>query len=350
MKREKVLVGMSGGVDSSVAATYLLENGFDVTGCTLQLFGMDDSASKDAKSVCEKLGIEHINLNLMSCFSEAVIGDFIDEYYKGRTPNPCIVCNKKIKFGEMLKFALNMGFDKIATGHYAVANKTPGGRYLLERPADRSKDQTYVLYPLTQEQLAHTIFPLAHITKETARTTAERYGFINADKPDSQDICFVPDGDYAAFIEAHTGNTYPKGDYIDEYGCILGQHNGVIRYTIGQRKGLGIALGKPAFVTDKNAPENTVTLSTDENRLFYSKVLVNNLNFIPFDTLNTPLQVKAKLRYRHNEQPALLIPQDNGQVLIEFENPQRAPSPGQAAVFYNGDSVIGGGTIIKGVR
>lgn len=350
---QKVLVGMSGGVDSSVAAAYLLENGYDVTGCTLHLFDADPenpdfSASVDAKAVCEKLGIEHKTTDLTDSFSQKVINEFINEYYAGRTPNPCIVCNKKIKFDEMLEIALNSGFDKIATGHYAVIEQNENGRYLLKRPADRSKDQTYVLYTLTQHQLAHTLFPLAQITKETARKTAERYGFSNADKPDSQDICFVPDGDYAAFIERFTGKVYPKGDYIDLGGSVLGKHNGVICYTIGQRKGLGIALGKPAFVVDKDAKNNTVTLSTDEAKLFYSKVLVEKTNFIPFDKLDAPMRVMAKLRYRHKEQPALITPLENGRVLVEFDEPQRAPSPGQAAVFYDGDYVVGGGTIIKG--
>ncbi|MBE6727817.1 MAG: tRNA 2-thiouridine(34) synthase MnmA [Ruminococcaceae bacterium] len=355
MKREKVLVGMSGGVDSSVAAAYLLENGMDVTGCTLHLFDQnplipDFSASEDAKAVCEKLGINHTLLDLRERFSQTVINDFIKEYYLGRTPNPCIVCNKNIKFDEMLNFALDNGFDKIATGHYALIEQNSEGRFLLKRAADHSKDQTYVLYSLTQHQLAHTVFPLAQITKDTARCVAERYGFSNAHKPDSQDICFVPDGDYASFIENFTGKPYQKGNYIDENGCVLGQHNGVIRYTIGQRKGLGIALGKPAFVTQKDADNNTVTLSTDENALFYSKVLVENVNFIPFDTLEKTMNVKAKLRYRHTEQPAIISPLDNGQILIEFNSPQRAPSPGQAAVFYDGDIVVGGGTILKGVK
>ncbi|MCQ2449915.1 MAG: tRNA 2-thiouridine(34) synthase MnmA [Clostridia bacterium] len=347
---ESVLVGMSGGVDSSVAAAVLLEKGFMPTGCTLRLFDKGDDPLKearDAADVCERLGIAHIVPDLRELFCNTVIQNFLDEYLSGRTPNPCIVCNKTVKFGRMLDIARENGIDKVATGHYATVMQQ-NGRYLLIRPKDRSKDQTYVLYHLTQDQLAHTLFPLNDLTKDEAREMAERYGFVTAHKKDSQDICFVPDGDYAAFIEKTTGISAESGNFIDTDGRILGTHKGVIRYTVGQRKGLGIALGKPAFVLSKDADKNTVTLDTDEQKLFYRRVLVEKTNFIPFDKLTGDLKAEVKLRYRHTEQPAVIHPLDNNTVLVEFNTPQRAPSPGQAAVFYDGDTVLGGGTIVKG--
>ena len=351
---EKVLIGMSGGVDSSAAAAILIKNGYDVTGCTLRLYdgespnGISPDIS-DAVSVCEKLNINHTVVDLREEFKRDVIGYFLDEYLNGRTPNPCIVCNKKVKFGYMLNTAYSQGFEKIATGHYADIT-VQNGRYLISRPHDRSKDQTYMLYQLNQEQLKNTIFPLSGMTKAEVREIAEEYNLINARKKDSQDICFVPDGDYAAFIERFTNTASCCGDFTDINGKVLGKHSGIIRYTVGQRKGLGIALGKPAFVLEKDIQHNRVILDTDESLLFYRKVLVENTNFIPFDTLNSPIKVKAKLRYRHTEQSAVLHPIDQNAVLIEFEEPQRAPSAGQAAVFYDGDILVGGGTIVKGVK
>ena len=228
-----------------------------------------------------------------------------------------------------------------------MVEQSENGRYLLKKAADKSKDQTYVLYCLTQEQLSRTLFPLGKLTKTEVREIAAENGFVNAKKPDSQDICFVPDGDYAAFIERYTGKTAAKGDFTDINGKVLGEHKGIIRYTVGQRKGLGIALGKPQFVISKSAENDTVVLG-DESELFYKRVLVSGLNFIPFDNLEGEMRVTAKLRYRHTEQPAVIYPTDGG-VIVEFEKPQRAPSPGQAAVFYDGDIVVGGGTIVKGV-
>lgn len=361
MAEEKIMIGMSGGVDSSVAAALLLKSGYKVVGATLRLYDGEEyergetktccslSDVEDARAVCYRLGIEHHVFNFKERFEQSVISDFIEEYRAGRTPNPCIVCNRRIKFDAMLERATVLGCDKIATGHYAVTQRDGTGRYLLSRPADRAKDQTYVLYQLTQYQLAHTLFPLAALTKEEAREIAEEYGLRNAHKPDSQDICFVPDGDYAGFIERHTGMKSPCGRYVDPMGTVLGEHRGLIRYTIGQRKGLGIALGKPVFVLDKDVDKNEVVLG-DEDGLFYRRVLVDRLNYIPFDTLEQDLRVTAKLRYRHAEQPATLHPSADGQLVIEFDAPQRAPSPGQAAVFYDGDTVIGGGTIVKGLK
>lgn len=338
---------MSGGVDSSVCAALLKNDGYEVLGITLDLFGDTTQSQADAKSVCDSLEIEHTVFNLKNEFKGFVIDNFINEYINGRTPNPCIVCNRTIKFGEMLKLADKLGCDKIATGHYAkIIEKN--GRFLLCRGDDRSKDQSYVLYCLTQKQLSRTVFPLASHSKDEVRATAEGLNLINANKKDSQDICFVPDGDYAAFIEKTANFVAQTGNYLDINGKVLGQHKGVIRYTIGQRKGLGIALGKPAFVIDKNPNTNEVIIGDEEN-LFYNKVYIENLNFIPFDELKGEMKVFCKLRYRHTEQPATIKPYKNG-VLVEFEAPQRAPSPGQAAVFYDGDIVVGGGTIVCGIE
>lgn len=342
---EKVLVGMSGGVDSSAAALILKEKGYDVSGVTLKLCKEDKPKDlSDAKAVCEKLSIEHFTLDLKKEFREFVISDFVEEYKKGNTPNPCLVCNKYIKFGKMLDFAEELGCQKIATGHYAKVEEKDG-RFILLRAKDKSKDQSYVLYSLTQHQLSHLALPLGDLTKTEIRTLAEAAGLVSADRPDSQDICFVPDGDYAAFIEKTDGFISEKGDYVNLDGEVLGEHQGVIHYTIGQRKGLGIALGKPQFVIDKFAETNRVVLG-DEEHLFRSVVTVTDVNFIPFDTLTEEMRVTAKLRYRHIEQPATIKPLENGKVQIIFDEPQRAPSPGQAAVFYDGDTVIGGGIII----
>lgn len=342
---EKVLVGMSGGVDSSATAVILKNQGYSVKGVTLSLCGEDNEKNiSDAKSVCEKLGIEHLEADLKKEFEEFVITDFINQYINGKTPNPCLECNKHIKFGKMLDLAINYGCDKIATGHYARITKNADGRYLLLRAKHIEKDQSYVLYGLTQHQLSHTVFPLGEYTKDEVRETARENDLICADRPDSQDICFVPDGDYAAFIEKFSGFVSEKGKYIAVDGKVLGDHQGVIHYTIGQRKGLGIALGKPQFVIDKNPTDNTVVLG-DEEHLFKREVLVSNVNFIPFDSLREEMRVTAKLRYRHKDQPATIYP-DGENVKIIFDKPQRAPSPGQAAVFYDGDVVVGGGIII----
>ncbi len=345
--KQKVLVGMSGGVDSSVCAALLKNDGYEVVGVTLDLFGDTTSSQMDAKAVCDTLSIEHTVFNLQNEFKQFVIDDFINEYINGRTPNPCIVCNRTIKFGQMLEIADKLGCDKIATGHYAKIIEKDD-RFLLCRGDDKSKDQSYVLYCLTQKQLARTVFPLASHSKDEVRQTAEGFKLLNANKKDSQDICFVPDGDYASFIEKTADFVSKTGNYLDINGKVLGNHKGVIRYTIGQRKGLGIALGKPAFVIDKNPVTNEVIIG-DEEHLFYKKVYIENINFIPFDKLEGEMKVYCKLRYRHTEQPAVIKPYKNG-VLVEFETAQRAPSPGQAAVFYDGDIVVGGGVIVSGIE
>lgn len=342
--KEKVLVGMSGGVDSSACALILKNQGYEVAGVTLTLCDKDNSKDiSDAKGVCERLGIEHYEVDLRKEFSRYVVADFISEYKSGKTPNPCIVCNKYIKFGLMIEKAISMGFDKIATGHYARVT-LENGRYALYRGMDKSKDQSYVLYHLSQEQLSRTLLPLGELSKSEVREMAQKAGLITADRADSQDICFVPDGDYASFIEKTDGFQSETGDYVDINGNVLGRHKGVIRYTLGQRKGLGIALGKHAFVIDKNPETNRVVLG-DEEYLFKKCVYTKNNSFIPFDELESEMEVTAKLRYRHTEQSAVIYPHNDG-VMIEFNEPQRAPSPGQSAVFYSGDRVIGGGIIV----
>ncbi len=350
----KTLIGMSGGVDSAVTAALITQNS-PAAGITLKLYDGDnpdliakfDREALDAADVCKKLGIPHSVLELKDAFYEFVIKHFIDEYIAGRTPNPCIQCNIHIKFGAMLDYANKNGFDSIATGHYARIEKS-GDRHLLKKALDNTKDQSYVLYGLTSDQLSKTILPLGDYTKAQAREIAEDMKLCVARKSDSQDICFVPDGDYAAFIKQNTGVNFAAGNYLDLDGKILGQHKGVIHYTIGQRKGLGIVLGKHAFVLDKNAASNEVTLG-DEEHLFYKQVEVNGVNIIAADSLDG-IRAAGKLRYRHTEQPCVIHQTSKDSVILEFDTPQRAPSPGQAAVFYDGDIVLGGGTIVKGIK
>lgn len=352
----KVMVGMSGGVDSSVAAKLLIDSGYDVTGVTLKLFDGGDisedfrtccslSDIDDARSVCYRLGIDHFVFNFKEAFRKKVINQFTVSYLNGKTPNPCIECNRYIKFDKMLRRAEELGFDYIATGHYAERvydYKT--NRYILKRPKDRSKDQTYVLYGLTQYQLSKTLFPLGEYEKSDIRRIAEATGLINSRKPDSQDICFVPDGDYASFIKKNTGAEIKEGNFISADGDVIGRHKGIINYTIGQRRGIGISIGKPAYVTDKNALENTVTIG-DESNLYKSEITAYDVNLISLDSISDEMRVTAKVRYSRNEQAAVVIPSGNGEVLVKFDEPQRAPASGQAVVFYDGDVVIGGGTI-----
>lgn len=350
----KTLIGMSGGVDSAVTA-HLVSKTSDAAGITLYLYDGNNDAlikkfnqeSADAADVCARLGIEHSILDLKSEFNDFVIKHFTDEYIAGRTPNPCIQCNIHIKFGLMLDYAAKNGFDSIATGHYARIEKC-GNKFLLKKAIDPAKDQSYVLYGLTQHELAKTVLPLGDYTKEQARAIAEDLKLCVARKSDSQDICFVPDGDYAAFIERTTGLTFAAGDYLNLDGKVLGRHKGVIHYTIGQRKGLGIALGHHAFVLDKNADTNQIILG-DEEHLFYKKVEVANVSLTADQGLDG-IRAAGKLRYRHKEQSCVIHQLSPDRVLLEFDEPQRAPSPGQSAVFYDGDIVLGGGTIVKGIK
>jgi tRNA-specific 2-thiouridylase len=353
------MVGMSGGVDSSVAAMLLREQGYEVMGVTLKLFSDEDivqaekdgktccalSDVEDARSVAYKLGFEHLVFNFKDNFRENVMQQFAESYLCGRTPNPCIECNRYVKFDKMLRRALELDYDYIATGHYAVNEyDEQSGRYLLKRPADRSKDQTYVLYSLTQEQLAHTLFPLGNLEKSQVRALAEKAGLVNSSKPDSQDICFVPDGKYADFIRKFTGSDVPEGNFVNKNGEILGTHKGIINYTVGQRKGLGISLGKPAYVVSKDVAANTVTLG-DEADLYTNSLVAEDVNLISVEKLEEPMRITAKTRYSQTEQSATLSYVGNGEYLVEFDKPQRAVTSGQAVVFYDGDIVVGGGTI-----
>ena len=353
---KKALIAMSGGVDSSVAAYLMLKRGYDCTGVTLKLFDNDESAAEktccslddteDARSVCLKLGIPHYVYNFKDIFDEKVVGRFIAAYETGATPNPCIDCNRFIKFGKLFQRAEELGFDCVVTGHYAsVEYNENENRYLLKKAPDINKDQSYVLYSLTQRQLAKTVFPLGEMTKEQVRALAEEMGFINARKHDSQDICFVPDGDYARFIEEYTGKSYPGGDFVDESGKVLGRHKGIIRYTVGQRKGLGLALPQPMYVKEKNLEENKVVLCPN-SELFSRELLAGELNLIAFDKIEQPLRVSARVRYNQKEQPATVYQLDGSTIRVVFDVPQRAISKGQAVVLYDGDYVLGGGTIL----
>ena len=346
---ENVLVAMSGGVDSSVAAYLIKSRGNTCIGATMLLCGAlpgcQPENTVDAQSVADRLGIPFHILNHRDAFAKKVVEPFIQSYEAGKTPNPCVTCNHHLKFGTLLEDALRLGCNHIATGHYAIVQQDPdSGRYLLYRATDKSKDQTYFLAGLTQHQLSHILFPLGELTKDQVRLIADEQGFLNAKKKDSQDICFIPDGDYVSFIKKYTGKEYPTGDYVNLEGKVLGQHAGAICYTIGQRKGLGIALGAPAYVCSKDIKKNTVTLGANED-LFRRRLQAENWNWIPFPDLKEPMRVLAKVRYRHTPQPATVFPEENGFATVEFDEPQRAITPGQAVVLYDGDLVIGSGTI-----
>ena len=350
---------MSGGVDSSVAAYLMVQAGYNCIGATMRLFdnsilpedlestccSLDDV--EDARSVAHKLGMPYYVFNFTGDFQEEVIEKFIRCYECGATPNPCIDCNRYLKFEHLLHRGKELGCDYVVTGHYAKIVEDPDtGRYLLYKAADQSKDQSYFLYSLTQEQLACVKLPLGEMTKEQARAVAEEAGFINARKRDSQDICFVPDGDYVAFMKRYTGKSYPQGNFLDLNGNVVGKHQGAVSYTIGQRKGLGLAMGEPVYVCSKDMAANTVTVGPDE-ALFSTTLRARDLNWFPFPKLTEPMQVSAKVRYRHNAQPATVYPEENGFVKVVFDQPQRAITTGQAVVLYQDDLVIGGGTITE---
>lgn len=354
--KKTVMLGMSGGVDSSVAALLLRDAGYDVTGVTLRLrpdsmmqespaggcCSLDDI--DDARRVCYRLGIQHLVFNFTGVFQKNVMDYFANEYHNGRTPNPCIACNRFVKFDAMRRRAQELGFDFIATGHYANIRQREDGRWLLERAAS-AKDQSYVLYSLTQDQLAHTLFPVAGYPKEQIRALAEQHQLPVAHKPDSQEICFVPDNNYAAFLEQYTGKTCPPGDFVREDGTVLGRHKGVVHYTIGQRKGLGIAFGEPMYVTRIDPTSNRITLGPDGSQ-YRSSLTARDLNWISIPSLESPMRVTAQVRYRAAPAPALLEPCADGSVCVTFDTPQRSVTPGQAVVFYDGNLVAGGGTIV----
>ena len=349
--KTKALIAMSGGVDSSVAAYLMQQNGFDCIGATMRLYdkhGSDEEKNlsdiNDAKSVCQKLGLDFYVLDYREQFKKEVIERFISIYESGGTPNPCIECNRYMKFGKFLEAAAELGCKKMATGHYAriVEEK---GRFYLKKAADEKKDQTYFLYSLNQSQLSRVEFPLGSMTKPQIRALALEQGFVSAHKSDSQDICFVPDGEYINVIKSFTNKIYPEGDFIDITGNKIGTHSGIINYTIGQRKGLGIAFGEKMYVKEKNPLTNKVVLGKNED-LFSNSLDAIDFNWIVYDNPPQSLKAKAKVRYSTKEDSCTVYVTDKTKVHIEFDSPQRAIAKGQAVVLYDGDTVIGGGTIV----
>lgn len=354
----KVVVGMSGGVDSSVAAYLLKQQGYEVIGVTMQIWQDAEriveeenggccglSAVEDARRVAAQLEIPYYVMNFKDSFQKNVVDYFVEEYLNGRTPNPCIACNRYVKWESLLQRSLSIGADYIATGHYARIVKLPNGRYTLRKSATLAKDQTYALYNLTQEQLQRTLMPVGEYSKEEIRKIAEDIQLQVANKPDSQDICFVPDGDYAGFIEKTAGKQVQKGNFVTVDGTVLGEHKGIIHYTVGQRKGLGLALGYPAFVLEIRPETNEVVIGTHEESMAKS-LRAGNLNFMSIEDLAEPQRVFTKIRYNHRGVWATIKKTGEDEILCTFEEPQRAVTPGQAVVFYDGEYVLGGGTIL----
>ena len=354
---KKALIAMSGGVDSSVAAFLIKQQGLDATGVTMKLYDNEDIGIArentccsdddiaDARAVCARLSIPYYVFNFRDDFNTEVIDRFIKAYENGSTPNPCIDCNRYIKFERLMRRMAELNMDYVVTGHYArIEYDEERKRYLLKKALDDKKDQSYVLYSLTQEQLSHTLFPLGSLNKDEVRKIAEENGFVNAKKHDSQDICFVPDGKYAEFIEGYTGKKYECGDFVDRDGKRLGEHKGIIRYTIGQRKGLGLALPAPMYVLEKDLNNNKVVLGFNDD-LFTKELYAEDINFIYIKEINEPIRVSAKVRYNQKEQPET-VERDGDRLHIVFDEPQRAICKGQAVVLYDGDIVVGGGKIM----
>lgn len=342
MKSKRALIAMSGGVDSSVALSLMKADGYECEGVTMRLLNGSESGIEDAKAVARRLDVPFSVAEMVDTFRETVIAGFIDAYEKGLTPNPCILCNRVLKFGELLKLADRKGCDVLVTGHYAKTEQVDG-RFILKKAADKQKDQSYFLYSLTPEQLSRVRFPLGNYTKPEIRDIAERLGFVNAHRKDSQDICFVPGGDYARVIAEYSRKIYPEGNFVDKNGAVLGKHGGLIKYTVGQRKGLGIALGKPMYVCAKDTAKNEVVLC-DDAELFGTELEAVDFNWI-IPPKAEVLRCKARIRYRHTEQDATVAVLEN-KVKVTFDQPQRAITPGQAVVLYDSDIVLGGGTII----
>lgn len=356
---KKAIIAMSGGVDSSVAALLTKNMGYECIGATMKLFSNDDinvsreksccslSDTEDARSVSLRLGMPYYVFNFSDRFEQDVISKFVNSYLSGATPNPCIECNRCLKFDKMFLRMKELGYDYVVTGHYAVIEKDDiSGRYLLKKSSDPTKDQTYVLYMLTQEQLKHTLFPLGNMQKTEVRKLAEENGFINAKKRDSQDICFVPDGKYADFIEGYTGKKSPVGNFVGTDGRIFGKHKGIIHYTVGQRRGLGISHETPLYVVDIRTDTNEVVLGSEEE-LYSTSLIADDVNLISVESIPSPMRVKAKVRYRQQEQDAIACQTPSGKLFVRFDSPQRAITRGQAVVLYDGDIVVGGGTIEK---
>ena len=350
---QKALIAMSGGVDSSVAAYICRDKGYDCVGVTMNL-SVKDAEEKsccttkdieDARAVAEKSNIPYYVYDFKDDFDEKVVKKFVNTYLEGGTPNPCVECNRYIKFEQLMKKMEELGCEFVVTGHYArIEYNEESGRYILKKGIDESKDQSYVLYSLSQYQLSHTLFPLGEFSKNEIRELAFKNEFVNAEKKESQDICFVPDGDYAAFIERYTCKKSKKGNFVLKDGAVVGKHNGIIRYTIGQRKGLGISYGKPLFVCSKCINNNTVTVG-DECELFSDTLRAGNINLISVEKITGSIRCKAKIRYRQKEEWAT-VTQEGDELIVVFDEKQRAIAKGQAVVLYDGDVVIGGGTIL----